>query len=294
VSTVAHVSHNSSFDFDEAADLNSAAPDLDNTVASRFGSHQRRKSIMLPNFTEVKTKYTKLREDVLPSLRAVVCIWNLVQVPLQVAFEYDVETLIALEGCTFVVYAAWLVEFWTRSEKSGMAREITELLYRLTVMLPLPTLALFTGPDRSVSTILCLIRLTELRPLVYIFAHATNRKLPYVHLIRIVKTVLYYLLLSHFIACMWIEMAKVEDNSHNSWLRKVPVPQSPARDDTSITLSQDTVYIHAIYWSIVTFSHIGIGDITAVTPDERIFNCFVILVYTFAYAILFGNMASLV
>jgi hypothetical protein len=66
------------------------------------------------------------------------------------------------------------------------------------------------------------------------------------------------------------------------------------RTSDSINLSQDTIYIHAIYWSVVTFSHIGLGDITAITVPERAFNCFVILIYTFAYAILFGNMASLV
>jgi hypothetical protein len=44
----------------------------------------------------------------------------------------------------------------------------------------------------------------------------------------------------------------------------------------------------------VTFSHIGVGDVTAITYGERAFNCLVILITYFAYAILFGNMASLV
>lgn len=52
--------------------------------------------------------------------------------------------------------------------------------------------------------------------------------------------------------------------------------------------------MHAIYWSIVSFSHIGIGDITAISVPERAFNCFAVLVFTFAYSVLFGNMASLV
>jgi hypothetical protein len=54
------------------------------------------------------------------------------------------------------------------------------------------------------------------------------------------------------------------------------------------------LYIHGIYWSIVTVSHIGVGDITAITVPERALNCFVILVGTFSYAILFGDIAALV
>ena len=54
------------------------------------------------------------------------------------------------------------------------------------------------------------------------------------------------------------------------------------------------LYLHAFYWSIVTISHIGVGDITAITVSERAFNCFVVLTGTFAYAILFGNIAALV
>ena len=59
-------------------------------------------------------------------------------------------------------------------------------------------------------------------------------------------------------------------------------------------MNNDTIYIHAIYWSIVTVSHIGVGDITAITVNERLLNCLVILVGTFSYAVLFGNIASLV
>lgn len=44
----------------------------------------------------------------------------------------------------------------------------------------------------------------------------------------------------------------------------------------------------------MTVSHIGVGDITSNTTSERAFNCFTILIGTFSYAILFGNMTSIV
>ena len=102
-------------------------------------------------------------------------------------------------------------------------------------------------------------------------------------------------MIAHLVACMWIEVTKIEGDDQKSWLRRAPVPQpTGTRTDDSIDLSDETIYIHAIYWSIVTISHIGVGDITAITVPERAFNCFVVLIGTFTYAILFGNMASLV
>jgi hypothetical protein len=94
---------------------------------------------------------------------------------------------------------------------------------------------------------------------------------------------------------MWIEVSKIEGDQTKSWLRRVPVPRNTGtRQPGDISLSEATIYKHAIYWSIVTVSHIGVGDITAITVSERAFNCFVVLMGTFTYAILFGNMASLV
>eukprot|EP00357_Protocruzia_adherens_P001203 CAMPEP_0115029576 /NCGR_PEP_ID=MMETSP0216-20121206/37099_1 /TAXON_ID=223996 /ORGANISM="Protocruzia adherens, Strain Boccale" /LENGTH=919 /DNA_ID=CAMNT_0002406219 /DNA_START=122 /DNA_END=2880 /DNA_ORIENTATION=- len=62
----------------------------------------------------------------------------------------------------------------------------------------------------------------------------------------------------------------------------------------STPLSDRDIYVHSIYWAVVTISHIGVGDITATTVNERAFNSFMILIGTFSYSILFGNMASLV
>jgi hypothetical protein len=45
---------------------------------------------------------------------------------------------------------------------------------------------------------------------------------------------------------------------------------------------------------ILTFSYIGAGDITAIAVPERAFNCFAILIYTFAYLFCSVTMASLI
>ena len=44
----------------------------------------------------------------------------------------------------------------------------------------------------------------------------------------------------------------------------------------------------------VSISHIGVGDITAISNLERFFNSFTILCGSFTYAIVFGNVVSMV
>ena len=55
-----------------------------------------------------------------------------------------------------------------------------------------------------------------------------------------------------------------------------------------------SVYIHSIYFVVNTISHVAIGDITSVTTNERIFNAFHILMGTFIYSFLFGNITAIV
>lgn len=59
-------------------------------------------------------------------------------------------------------------------------------------------------------------------------------------------------------------------------------------------MSPQSVYIHALYFTVNTVSHVAIGDITMVTTDERLFNAILVLLGTFIYAFLFGNIASIV
>jgi|Transcript_3664 hypothetical protein len=95
-------------------------------------------------------------------------------------------------------------------------------------------------------------------------------------------------------ACLFIEVSKLE-SEEDSWKQRLPVPQATGvRSANSDEISNYSLYIHAVYYASVTVSHIGVGDITANTTMERLFNCFFTLTACFTYAILFGNMTSLV
>jgi hypothetical protein len=67
------------------------------------------------------------------------------------------------------------------------------------------------------------MRLIVPRPLIKVFRTLSNKKLTWNDVLRIMQVLFIYLLLAHFIACMWIEIAKVEDDEKRSWLRRIPV-----------------------------------------------------------------------
>lgn len=65
---------------------------------------------------------------------------------------------------------------------------------------------------------------------------------------------------------------------------------SPIIDD----MSNQDIYIHAIYFVTNTISHVAIGDITPISTGERAFTAFMIMIFTFFYAFLFANIASVI
>ena len=87
---------------------------------------------------------------------------------------------------------------------------------------------------------------------------------------------------------------------NNSWIRRIPVPlpdgagHRPLNSTDTSDLTMGTVYAHGLMWTVNTISHVAIGDVTAVTVNERIINALVILCGTFLYALLFGNIAAMV
>ncbi len=50
----------------------------------------------------------------------------------------------------------------------------------------------------------------------------------------------------------------------------------------------------ALYWSYVTSSHVGVGDITAVNTAERTFTIIYMLLSTFTSTYFFGCLAAMV
>lgn len=136
---------------------------------------------------------------------------------------------------------------------------------------------------------LSLLRITNYYSLVDFFKYM-KQKMTLFNLTRIIEVMSIYFAISHLNACLFIRVG-LQGSLEESWLSRVPSPQEGARTEP---LGTEMVYIHGLYWSIITVSHIGTGDITPVSLEERVFVCVSFLLNCFVYAILFGNITSLV
>lgn len=85
----------------------------------------------------------------------------------------------------------------------------------------------------------------------------------------------------HCIACMWYYIPTTEDTSMaNTWL------QSNERFSTA------DLYMKSLYWTAVTFSSVGYGDITPKTLPEYIYTMIIEFMGILCFAYLMGSISS--
>jgi potassium voltage-gated channel Eag-related subfamily H protein 5 len=79
-------------------------------------------------------------------------------------------------------------------------------------------------------------------------------------------------------------------------MRRIPVPQGTGMriENNLDDISDLSIYIHTLNFTFNTVSHLAIGEISAINWQERIYNAFIILLGTFIYAFVFGNVASII
>ena len=116
------------------------------------------------------------------------------------------------------------------------------------------------------------------------------------NLVRLVEVLLTYYLVGHIVSGVMLSVGLSQPDIRRTWLNRVPVPLTEGvRTVNNLDdVSGSTLYIHAIYFTANTISHVAIGDITTVSTDERVLNTFIIWCFTFFYAFLFANISSIV
>lgn len=79
-------------------------------------------------------------------------------------------------------------------------------------------------------------------------------------------------------------------------MNRVPIllPEEVRLENNLDGVSNQTLYIHALFMVSNLISHVAIADINTVSTDERILNSFMMWCFTFFYAFLFANIASIV
>ncbi|KAL4436165.1 hypothetical protein ABPG74_018149 [Tetrahymena malaccensis] len=142
---------------------------------------------------------------------------------------------------------------------------------------------------------LIIVQLIRVFPFCRIFNILSKLKKKNIYLCRVIETLIMYVLLCHVLGCIFILLGKIEQDFNASWLIKVPAPQPnfPNNIRIELSISNRSLYLHAIYWAYVTTSHVGVGDVTGVNLREKIYSIFVMYFSTFTHIIFFGNLASM-
>lgn len=114
-----------------------------------------------------------------------------------------------------------------------------------------------------------LFRLFKLLRLNKIISKWRNRQAINPSILRLCFFFFWIILISHWIACIWIYIARYEG------IQVIPT------------------YIDAIYWCITTITTVGYGDISPVTDLQKILTMIAMFLGVAVYGYVIGNVASL-
>jgi len=163
-------------------------------------------------------------------------------------------------------------------------------------ILPFDVLAVALNSDKlKKMTALRIVRLFRLFKLLRIlragrmFARWETAVAVNYSLLTLVQFFIMTIVVAHWMACAWHMIVVIEDDPENNWV--------VGYLGSDHGLRHGEVYIVSIYWSVMTMSTIGYGDVVAKTSLERFFGIFGMFIgsATFAYVVgsVTGTVASM-
>lgn len=253
--------------------------------------------------------------------------YNIWFIPIQYSFQLPFDGyLLTLEILTILVYLAdigflyhttsWLRnldcvddEVLRRKDRKIkqsiylQRKEVEEMHKQIVItilaMVPLSLIislvpGAYLGLNKYLHCAIVTLRLIKVKPLTKLFAQKQKDQLTKW---RIISTVYTYYCIANWFTNIMIRMAIYDDDWTANWLRRCPVPQpGGTRTDPHYRgdLSLKSVYIHALYYVVSTFSHVAIADITAVNQEEFVANAIFEWFAYFIYCLLYADITLLV
>ena len=91
---------------------------------------------------------------------------------------------------------------------------------------------------------------------------------------RLFFFILLFLTLTHINACMWVFMARFDEDRTDDWISQ---KEWDGLDNTHL-------YIASFYFVVTTITTVGFGDISGFNTYERLFCCFLMLIGVLAFS----------
>ncbi|KAK3241041.1 hypothetical protein CYMTET_49165 [Cymbomonas tetramitiformis] len=107
--------------------------------------------------------------------------------------------------------------------------------------------------------------------------------------INLIMFVLLITLFSHWMACLWRYVPRMFGDEDESWVTGLDELDEPKDVDDLFD-----VYIISLYWSVMTVSTIGYGDIVPTTTEERIFDIVVMVLGGLVFGYIIGAVGNVV
>ena len=108
---------------------------------------------------------------------------------------------------------------------------------------------------------------------------------------EVVKLIVVILFMSHFQACLWGFIASAtSDQPTGTWATAFT---SKEVDNGKEEVKPIDLYAAALYWSVMTLTSIGYGDIAPQNPAEQVFCCALMLISSAVWAYVIGTIAGI-
>ncbi len=193
-------------------------------------------------------------------------IWDLIVsiFTIFVTIEIPVRLAFGLKSHGFMLVLDWLITIIFVADMIRHMRSSRKLWLFADILPAIPVFILPLAPQFQFFRLLKLLRIMErMRKWLRSESYNTN-------LMRLVIFAFWLALISHWIACGWLEMRGI----------------APGLDEVSN-------YIQALYWCITTLTTVGYGDITPSTNLETLYTMMVMMMGVAVYGYVIGSVASI-